>query len=65
MASTAKANTMKRKLVPNSPTWIPLVVNLVLIFIAGMLYVYNAVDMPTVKEINSLVPSPLPGAPLR
>lgn len=63
MASAAKANTMKRKLVPNPPTWIPMVVNLVLIFIAGILYVYNAVDMPTVKEINSFATLPVPGVP--
>jgi hypothetical protein len=56
-------NPMRRKISPESPIYIPFVFNLVLLVIAGCVYVYNATDLPSVDQVARLatasVTSPL------
>ncbi len=39
-------NTMKRKVNPDSPIWIPLLANTILLLATGVIYVYNYTEPP-------------------
>ena len=58
MAQVAKPNSenpMRRKLKPNSPIYIPLLVNLGILIGAAISYVYNSATLPSVNEINKIL----------
>jgi len=44
--SDSKYNTMTRSIDPDSPTWVPLVLNVILILVSGSVYIYNLPDEP-------------------
>jgi hypothetical protein len=47
-------NPMRRKISPESPIYIPFVFNLILLVIAGCVYVYTVTDLPTVDQVARL-----------
>jgi hypothetical protein len=47
-------NPMKRSISKRSPTWIPLLINLILLLIGGMIYLYTVTDMPSTYEITKM-----------
>jgi hypothetical protein len=48
-------NTMKRRIDPDSPIWIPLLINTFLLILAGCAYIYYASDMPPTDNIVKMV----------
>jgi hypothetical protein len=54
-------NVVIRKISPESPFYIPLVLNLLFLLFAGIFYVYNYTDLLPVSEYVKLV-GPPPGA---
>lgn len=53
MAGTS-ANPMSRKLNTDKYTWIPLIVNVLLLLILLAVYVYLHVDIPTVSQVGKM-----------
>ena len=47
-------NPMRRKISPESPIYIPFVFNLILLVIAGCIYIYNATGSFTVEQVVKL-----------
>ena len=45
---------MRRKISPESPIYIPFVFNLILLLIAGCIYVYTVTDLPSVDQVARL-----------
>lgn len=48
-------NTMKRRIDPDSPIWIPLLINVLFLILAACAYVYYASDMPPTNNIVKMV----------
>lgn len=55
MQAGSPVNTMKRKVNPDSPIWIPLVANIILLFLAGVVYVYNYTEPPTITQMTRMI----------
>ena len=53
MAATS-ANPMSRKLNTDKYTWIPLIVNVLLLFVLLGVYVYLHTDSPTVSQVGKM-----------
>lgn len=50
-------NTMKRTVNPDSPIWVPLLVNVILLFIGSVVYVYNYVEQPSITQMTRMINS--------
>jgi hypothetical protein len=53
----APVNTMKRTMSPDSPIWIPLLLNVILLFIGSVVYVYNYVEQPSITQMTRMINS--------
>jgi hypothetical protein len=45
---------MRRKISPESPIYIPLVLNILLLVIVGCVYLYNYTELPTVDTLSKM-----------
>jgi len=50
----AGQNPMRRKMDPDSPIWIPLLINLFVLFIMGCSYIYNAPYPLTYDQVKKI-----------
>jgi hypothetical protein len=55
MQAGSPVNTMKRTVNPDSPIWIPLLVNVILLFLAAVVYVYNYSEPPTITQMTKML----------
>ncbi len=51
----AALNTMKRTVNPDSPIWIPLLANVILLLLAAVGYVYTYVEPPSITQLTRMV----------
>lgn len=51
----ASVNTMKRTVNPDSPIWIPLLANLVILLFAGVFFIYNYNEPPSITQMTRII----------
>ena len=51
------ANPIKRILNPDSPIYVPILMNSLFILIFGIFYLYNLSDLPSVEQLDKIVKS--------
>lgn len=49
------ANPIKRILNPDSPIYVPILMNSLFIFIFGIFYIYNLSELPSVEQLDKIV----------
>ena len=48
-------NTMKRTVNPDSPIWIPLVANIMMLLAVGVVFIYNYNEPPSITQMTKMI----------